>query len=60
MGNAIAYTEALAQQNVPVELHIFAQGGHGYGLRETSQPVTHWASLAATWLHTVGVLQSVK
>lgn len=55
--NVLVYAEALKQLKVPVELHVYAEGGHGYGLRSTSLPVTHWPSLVETWLHTVNVLQ---
>jgi hypothetical protein len=41
---------------VPAELHLYAQGGHGYGLRPTELPITHWPALAETWMHTIGVL----
>jgi acetyl esterase/lipase len=53
--NAWLYYEALKQAKVPAELHLFANGGHGYGLRPTRLPVTHWPDLAATWLHTLGI-----
>jgi acetyl esterase/lipase len=53
--NALAYYEALKQAKVPAEMHLFANGGHGYGLRATKLPVTHWPDLAATWLRTLGV-----
>jgi acetyl esterase/lipase len=53
--NALIYYEALKQAKVPAEMHLFANGGHGYGLRPTKLPVTHWPDLAATWLHTLGV-----
>lgn len=53
--NAWVYYEALKQAKVPAELHLFANGGHGYGLRPTKLPVTHWPDLAAIWLHTLGV-----
>jgi acetyl esterase/lipase len=54
--NALVYFQALKQAKVPAELHIFAQGGHGYGLRPTDLPVTHWPALAETWFHTIHVL----
>jgi hypothetical protein len=41
----VLYTE-LTKNKVPAELHLFAQGGHGYGLRPTSTPVTHWPKSA--------------
>ncbi len=54
--NVLLYFQALKQNKVPAELHIFAQGGHGYGLRPTSLPITHWPVLAETWMHTIHVL----
>lgn len=54
--NALAYYNALKEANVPSELHIFAQGGHGYGLRPTALPITRWPHLATEWLHTIGML----
>ena len=53
--NAWVYYEALKQAKVPAEMHLFANGGHGYGLRPTKLPVTHWPDLAATWLRTLGI-----
>jgi acetyl esterase/lipase len=54
--NAVVYFMALKNAKVPAELHIYAQGGHGYGLRRTALPVTTWPQAAETWLHTIGVL----
>jgi acetyl esterase/lipase len=54
--NALLYFQALKQAKVPAELHLYAQGGHGYGLRPTELPITHWPALAETWMHTIGVL----
>ena len=55
--NAVEYFMALKKAGVPAELHTYAQGGHGYGLRPTDKPVTEWPKLATRWLHTIGVLQ---
>lgn len=54
--NSTVYFLALKNAKVPTELHLYAEGGHGYGLRRTSKPVTSWSELAGTWLHTIGVL----
>jgi acetyl esterase/lipase len=54
--NALFYFQALKEAKVPAELHLFAEGGHGYGLRPTELPVTHWPEYAATWFHTIHVL----
>lgn len=54
--NSIVYFMALKHAGVPAEMHIYTQGGHGYGLRPTVLPITHWPQLADTWLHTIHVL----
>jgi acetyl esterase/lipase len=54
--NSIVYFMALKHAGVPAEMHIYTQGGHGYGLRPTALPITHWPQLAETWLHTIHVL----
>lgn len=54
--NALVYFQALKNAKVPAELHVYAQGGHGYGLRRTALPVTTWPQSVETWLHTIHVL----
>lgn len=54
--NATNYFLQLKQAKVSAELHIYAEGGHGYGLRPTALPVTRWPQLVETWLHTIHVL----
>jgi len=53
VASSIAYFEGLRKAKVPAELHIYARGGHGYGLRRTDQPVTRWPELVETWLMTI-------
>ena len=55
--NATVYFLQLKNAHVPTELHIYSEGGHGYGLRKTEQPVTRWPKLVETWLHTLEVLK---
>ncbi len=54
--NATVYFLALKNAKVPAELHIYAGGGHGYGLRPSPYPVTTWPQGVETWLHTIKVL----
>lgn len=54
--NALLYALALKRANVPVQLHLYPTGGHGYGLRRTNQLVTTWPDRAAEWLRTAGWL----
>jgi acetyl esterase/lipase len=57
VASSIAYFEALRKAKVPAELHLYAGGGHGYGLRRTDQPVTRWPELVETWLKTIGMVK---
>src|SRR5579862_651494 len=54
--NSTVYFLALKNAKVPAELHIYAQGGHGYGLRRTELPVTAWPRSVEVWLRTIKVL----
>jgi acetyl esterase/lipase len=54
--NAVVYFLQLKKAKVPAELHVYTQGGHGYGLRPTDLPITHWPLLVETWLHTIKML----
>jgi acetyl esterase/lipase len=53
---SLLYYAALKKENVPVELHLFAQGGHAFGLRPTRLPITRWPLLVETWLGTIGMI----
>jgi acetyl esterase/lipase len=54
--NATVYFMQLKNAGVPAELHIYAQGGHGFGLRRTELPVTTWPDSVTKWLHTIHML----
>jgi acetyl esterase/lipase len=54
--NSLVYFLALKNAKVPAELHLYAQGGHGYGLRPRDLPIMGWPKLVETWLHTIKVL----
>lgn len=54
--NSIDYFVALNQHAVPAELHIYEQGGHGFGLgRETT--AADWPSACLRWLKFSGVIE---
>ena len=54
--DALSYYMGLKKAGVPVELHAYAQGGHAFGLREKTLPVSGWPYLVERWLCTIGVL----
>ena len=54
--HSLSYYAALKKAGVPVEMHLYAQGGHAFGLRHTQLPVTGWPQLVETWLGTIGMI----
>ncbi|MFC4526305.1 alpha/beta hydrolase [Dyella halodurans] len=53
---SMVYYAALAKAHVPAEMHLYAHGGHAFGLRPTPDPITGWPRLAETWFRTIGIL----
>jgi acetyl esterase/lipase len=58
--NSTVYFLALKSAKVPAEMHLYASGGHGYGLRRTDLPVTEWPKLVETWLRTIHIVPGVE
>jgi acetyl esterase/lipase len=56
VSQSLAYYTALAQARVPAEMHLYAQGGHAFGLKPTNLPISGWPKLAEAWMRTIGVL----
>lgn len=54
--NPLVLGTALKAEQIPVAMHLYPTGGHGYGLRPTDEPVTTWPARAAEWLRTSGFL----
>ena len=54
--NSLHFALALRAEGVPVELHLFAEGPHGFGMRPGHGPVTMWPQLLAQWLEGQGAL----
>jgi acetyl esterase/lipase len=54
--DSLAYYIALKKAGVPVEMHLYAHGGHAFGLRPTEFPITRWPQLVETWLGTIGMI----
>jgi acetyl esterase/lipase len=47
---------AWATAKKPAELHLFEQGGHGFGFRKLGMPVDHWPDLFERWLRSQRLL----
>src|SRR5439155_4272261 len=54
--NSLVYYEALKKAEVPVEMHLYAQDGHAFGLRRTKFAITRRPQLMQTWLKTIGMI----
>ena len=53
----MAYALALNDAGVPVDLRLYAKGGHAYGLRPTADPITReWPGQVEQWLRSLGIL----
>lgn len=53
IGLPLSFGYALHEAKVPMELHVYPKGGHGYGLRKGNPAAEAWPKLAENWLHTV-------
>lgn len=54
--NSIGWMLALKRAGVHAELHIYPEGGHGYGILRTGKPIADWPGLAAPWFRRLGNL----
>ncbi|MEE4286509.1 MAG: alpha/beta hydrolase [Mariniphaga sp.] len=54
--NSVEFYLALKENNVPAEMHIFAEGGHGFGMNKKNLPVDQWPELFLNWLKAVKVI----
>ena len=55
---AVLFYVGLKKHNIPAELHVYGNGGHGYGLRpRDGSQISSWPDHAAHWLGTQGLLK---
>lgn len=54
--SALLFAE-LRKLNVPAEVHVYSKGGHGYGIRESENPVSTWHHRLSDWLKSRGLLE---
>lgn len=53
---SVTYYVALQHAGIPTEMHLYAEGGHAFGVRPTSKPITRWTILAEAWMASLGVI----
>jgi acetyl esterase/lipase len=56
--NSVVMYLALKKARVPAELHIYASGGHGFGLRPSDKPCSAWPQRCAEWMKAQGFLKA--
>jgi acetyl esterase/lipase len=55
--DSIAFYTAWTGAHKSAELHMYAQGGHGFGMRQQNLPTDHWIDRFAEWLELQGMLK---
>ena len=51
--NSVVLFTALRRLGVPVEMHLFEQGAHGFGIRDAQGlPAALWPELMMNWIET--------
>jgi acetyl esterase/lipase len=56
--NSIVMYRALKKAGVPAELHVYATGGHGFGLRPSDKPCSTWPQRCGEWMKAQGLLKA--
>ena len=54
--NSISYYSALRKNNVPASIHVWEDGGHGYGLAKGRGTIESWTKIVKEWLTLRGVI----
>jgi acetyl esterase/lipase len=56
VNDSLAYYITLKNAGVPTEMHLYAKGGHAFGLRHTKNEITDWPELVEVWLRSLGMV----
>ncbi len=56
--NSLYLYLALRKAKVPVELHLYGSGGHGFGMRPIDKPAATWPKRCEEWLRDQGILKA--
>lgn len=55
--NSLVLAAEMKAVGVPCELHVYATGGHGYGMRRTGHPINDWPQRCLEWMTKQGYLK---
>lgn len=51
--NSLVFYEALVKNKVPVEMHLYPKGGHGFGMKNPTHPDL-WMDRVKNWMESMG------
>jgi acetyl esterase/lipase len=57
--HSITFYTALKRAGVPVEMHLYASGGHGFAVRKVGHPCDTWTDRCLDWLRALKILKPV-
>lgn len=60
LASTLRYYQALNDAGVRAELHVYATGGHGFGMRQVDKPHATWTKRCEEWMRSEGVLAAKK
>lgn len=55
--HSVAFYLAMKRAGAPAELHVYATGGHGFGVRKVGHPCEGWTERCLEWLRKLGLLK---
>ncbi|WP_039996517.1 alpha/beta hydrolase [Sphingomonas sanxanigenens] len=56
VANSLLLRQALRDRGIPVDTHLFAEGGHGFGIRRIAgKPAAAWPELYLSWAMSRGL-----
>ena len=56
--HSVAFYLALNKAQVPVEMHVYSEGGHGFGIRQRGVPVSSWRDRWLEWMRARGFIEA--
>lgn len=57
INSSLFYYFALKEAGIPAWMHLYSEGGHGYGLRDTGAAVNEWPERAEDWFRELGIIE---
>lgn len=51
--NSLVFYQALIENNIPAELHIYPEGGHGFSLALNKGHLSQWTDLCIEWIRSL-------